>query len=124
LAVGSQQRNRIDNAMDELLVSWAQDDAGKAVCGRSAPAQTSHDGESIRRAPAHRPHRRSTHPLSVDDDQSPEDDAHIPPQGQSQAIVFGVMAVMKDNDVEKAEGDTMLQPHSRNDESEDDVPSV
>jgi hypothetical protein len=27
------------------------------------------------------------------------------------------MAVMKDNDVEKAEGDTRLQPNSRNDEA-------
>jgi hypothetical protein len=77
----------------------------------------------VLRVTAHRSHGRSTQPLSVDDDQSPEVDTHEPPLGQRQASVVDVTAVMKETDVEEAEVDSLLHLNSRNDES-GGVPSV
>jgi hypothetical protein len=39
MAVGSQQRNRIDNAMYQLLADWVQEDVKKAAGGDSSVVQ-------------------------------------------------------------------------------------
>jgi hypothetical protein len=60
MAVGSQQRNRIDNAMYELLADWVQEDVKKAAGGDSSDANLT------------RPHLSLQLPYCIADKQIPE----------------------------------------------------
>jgi hypothetical protein len=103
MAVGSQQRNRIDNAMYELLADLVQEDVEKAAGGDYTYATPT------------RPHRGLQQPHSVADNQIPEAFTQGYPQSQGQVPVSGILEVAKSTEEEEAEDKALMQPIGRHD---------